>query len=395
MRLVFVPSLIAAAVFNLCLPLLAQASTVDLSISPNSIRFSEDKLYAGETVRIYAAIKNVGDTDSTAQVFFYQSDYLIGKSQPISVLAGGGSDDVFVDFKLPEGSFNIRAVIQGANPADGNAANDVAITPLFKTIADDDRDGVLNVADNCLDDVNVDQTDYDQDGKGDACDNDIDNDGVINGDDDFPQDASKSKNTPPPAPVVVPPTPVVKPAVVNTPAPSVPVTTPAPASSPTSTSNANATEPAPEVKGVQVAAPEEVAIADDTALALDLSGLGYGGPVASPAARFTTEQKNWHTYEFVAVPPLGGGNYTYAWDFGDGATSVQNSISHAFGASGEYTVTLATVAADGTVTSDSQTVSVSFFHFSNPLLLITLGVLVVILVGLLTLILKLRKGDDL
>lgn len=369
-------------------PLFAQASAVDLSIAASSIKFSETTLYSGETVRIYATIKNSGDTDSTAQVFFYQSDYLIGKSQPVSVLAGGGSDDVFVDYKLPTGSFNIRAVIQGANPVDGNAANDTAITPLFKTVSDDDRDGVLNENDNCVEDANADQADLDADGRGDVCDSDLDNDGVSNGDDDYPRDASKSKDAPPP---VVIETPKVTPKVE---VPIVTVPVPTPVVQPVVTTSTSGAEPVPEVMGVQDTQLEDQAVIDGEQVAFDLSGLGYGGPVASPAARFTVEQKNWHTYEFVAVPPLGGGDYTFAWDFGDGATSVQSNITHTFSTSGSYTVTLATVAADGTVTSDTQKLSVSFFHLANPLLLLTLGALGMILIGLLTLIFRLRKGEE-
>lgn len=377
---------------GLCLggfsPLFAHASTVDLSIAASSIKFSETTLYAGETVRIYATIKNSGDIDSTAQVFFYQSDYLIGKSQPVSVLAGGGSDDVFVDFKLPTGSFNIRAVIQGADPADGNSANDTAITPLFKTVSDDDRDGVLNEQDNCVQDANADQADLDADGRGDTCDSDLDNDGVSNLDDDYPRDASKSKNVPPPVVVETPKViPKVEAPVVTVPE-SVPVVQPA------TTTSLSEVQPAPEVMGIQDTQLEGSTVVDGEQVAFDLSGLGYGGPVASPAARFTVEQKNWHTYEFVAIPPLGGGEYTFAWDFGDGATSMQSSITHTFSTSGNFTVTLATVATDGTVTSDAQKVSVSFFHLANPLLLLTLGALGMILMGLLTLIYRLRKGEE-
>ena len=382
MRDVLARSLVLLLGLSIFLPSVTHAEFVDLSIAASSVRFSETTLYANETVRIYATIRNTGDADSTAQVFFYKSDYLIGKSQPISVLAGA-ADDVFVDYKLPEGSFNIRAVIQGADPADSNSANDVAITPLFKTISDDDRDGVLNDNDNCVDNSNADQADYDQDTKGDECDYDMDNDGVGNNDDDYPRDASKSKNAPVPPPVVAEPKTEPVPAPVVKPATTVaePVeTTP------------EAESPAPEVQGVQ---DEGEAITEEpTELALDLSGLGYGGPVSSPAARFSYKQLDWRTYEFVALPPLGGGSYTFAWDFGDGATSVQSTITHSFPSSGVYNVTLATVAADGTVTSDAQQLSVSFFHLANPLLLVSVAVLLLIIGGLLMLIIRLRRGEE-
>ncbi|MFH1723766.1 MAG: PKD domain-containing protein [Elusimicrobiota bacterium] len=48
---------------------------------------------------------------------------------------------------------------------------------------DDDDDGVLNFEDNCPADYNPDQTDYDDDGQGDVCDDSIDGDEVPNGED--------------------------------------------------------------------------------------------------------------------------------------------------------------------------------------------------------------------
>ena len=46
---------------------------------------------------------------------------------------------------------------------------------------DRDDDGVLNDIDNCPDTVNADQEDIDGDGDGDACDDDMDADGLTNG----------------------------------------------------------------------------------------------------------------------------------------------------------------------------------------------------------------------
>ncbi|MPZ24181.1 MAG: hypothetical protein GEU28_11725 [Dehalococcoidia bacterium] len=70
-----------------------------------------------------------------------------------------------------------------------NADDDCAETPLGTEVADDgcpdaDGDNVSDEHDNCPDDTNPGQEDFDGDNIGDACDTDIDGDGVANADDD-------------------------------------------------------------------------------------------------------------------------------------------------------------------------------------------------------------------
>lgn len=160
------------------LPCVLHAATADLSITQSQITFSKPTLYENDVVRIYARVRNLGETDMTATVFFYQGADLIGKAQPISLLADGAPEEVFIDYTVPSGSFNIRAIIQGATPADENASNDEATTPLYTSVEDADRDGVGDDVDNCPSDSNTDQLDTDGDGAGNACDSDDDGDEV-------------------------------------------------------------------------------------------------------------------------------------------------------------------------------------------------------------------------
>jgi hypothetical protein len=393
MRKFLLGALLSATII---LPGFAHAATgPDLSIRASSIRFSKDALYAGDTVRIYATIKNGGETDAVAQVFFYQGAILIGGSQAISVVADGSGDDVYVDFTVPTGSFNIRAVIQGADPEDTNSSNDSATTPLYHPLVDEDRDGVEDDADNCKEDSNKDQKDTDKDGKGDECDSDDDNDGlsdseelkkktsptlkdtdgdgVDDAEDEYPTDGTRSKKAV---------TPVVAPVVKTEPPKTSVVTETKPVVTPVVTKTETVQSP-PPAETIQEPEPPQTE---------DVQPLVLGAVKASPDARFTYKQIDWRTYEFEATPAEGEGGFTYGWDFGDGATSVQQKITHAFPQAGSYTVTLGIVDRDGEITSDAQVLDISFFHLDNPLVQLTLGLLLVILFGLGVFIFRLRRS---
>lgn len=335
------------------------AGTVDLELVPGNISFSKSTLIEGDTVRIYARVRNVGDTDATASVVFFEGGAILGQSQVVSLRAGGSPDDVFVDFIVPSGTFNIRAVLQGSTPQDTNSDNDGAITPLYSPIADADRDGVVDGADNCVDAANADQLDTDGDGKGNACDTDDDNDGVLDVNDPAPLDATKTGIVVAPPVVVKAPAPVPAPVVVQNTSNETNTTHPAASVSPVSTAPA-ALEPVPSDASVPV-------------LSSSTSKL-----VTSPHARFTSRQIDWRTYEFTAIEQAAGGE-SLSWDFGDGATSVQSKITHAFSGPGTYTITMVIMGADGQSVSDAQVFDVSFFHLDNPEMLAVIGVLVVFL----------------
>lgn len=341
-------------------PLGAHASGADLAISASSISFSTDTFYAGDTVRIYTSIRNIGDVDTTGHVLFFLSAIPIGRSQAVSLRANGPQDEVFVDFTVPEGSFNIRAVIQGTSPQDTNPDNDSALTPLYTTISDADRDSVVDDDDNCVDVSNADQSDVDGDGVGNACDSVDDRAPVAEEEDDNP---TVSQETPGVQ------TPVTQPVAAASSSPA--QTSSTPVSSPVSSSEA-ATEAA------QISSP--------------IATVATSLLTTSPYARFTYRQIDWRTYEFaLAEQPESG--VQFSWDFGDGASSVQSKITHAFAGPGSYAVTLAIVDENGSMASDAVTIDVSFFHLDNPELQMTLALLFILLAGLAVVLVKLRKRE--
>lgn len=323
----------------------ALASTVDLSLDSHSISFSEETLYSGDTIRIYARVKNIGDTDASAYVLFYQGGMLVGKSQAVSLLAHGNPDDVYVDFTVPTGSFNIRAVLQGSSPQDQNPANDATQTSLYYPIVDADRDGVTDEDDNCENDENADQLDTDGDGTGDVCDSDDDGDGVSDTNDQYPLDSSKSAD---PVSVAV---------VTQTPTQATETTSSASQGNTSAPSSSNSAESSSSVQDEETddEPTEETAIPATSSSHLS----------TSPLARFSWKQTDWRTYEFTLADQPEE-SVQFSWDFGDGATSVQPQILHAFAGPGSYTVTLTIVDSAGNILSDAETFDVTFFHLDNP-----------------------------
>lgn len=356
----------------------------DLGVRQSGIFFSKSRLIANDDIRIYARIKNYGSEDVSAHVTFYKSNELIGDSQVVTVRAGGLDDEVYVDFTVPSGSFNIRAEIRGQDPGDENPANDVALTTLFFPELDNDGDGVPNDDDNCLDVANSDQADADADGIGDACDSDddndgwedsreheegtdptdpdTDNDGVNDPGDDYPLDPSRQE-TPPVIPESTDE--VIPPAEPGQQQPSS-----------TEPAEADREDQADEtVSSAQEDGSEEDGDIEEDTEEGEVSieeGTGLSDLKISPRASFSYKRLTWNQYEFQALGALRK-NYRYEWDFGDGETSTQEKVVHTFDKSGDYIVTLKVIDLTGNIAQDEVRVSISFFNFENWKLKALLG----------------------
>lgn len=193
MRKIIFYFLFSTFYFLLSAPVQAADFDYDLSLGPSDITFSKDVLISGDKVRIYAKVHNEGNLDITGYVSFFRGIQLIGNSQAVSVLPGS-SDDVFVDFTVPEDSFNVQAKIQGSDPADQNAQNNETQTALIVPDKDTDSDGLVDRLD--ADDDNDGLTDQQEQAKGtNSLKADTDNDGYNDKADVFPLEAKEWQDT--------------------------------------------------------------------------------------------------------------------------------------------------------------------------------------------------------
>lgn len=355
-------------------------AAADLKIEASGIRFSESPLIAGDEVRIYTEVTNIGDEDVSGYLTFYQGSTLIDQSVVISLLAGGSPEEVYIDFIVPSSTFNILAVIQGTDPVDSNLDNNSAVTTMLQPIIDGDRDGVVDADDNCKSTSNVDQTDTDGDGLGDACDTDDDNDGLSDEVESELNTNPKSKDTDLDG--------------VNDPDDAYP-----------NDKDRSEIEVIAEVEEVQVQEVkveipktqvfqkivEEVAksikskteqvtgVSDDVVEEVEeTEPLSQDEILFSPNAIFSYQQDEWNTFTLNVLSVLDTSTI-YVWDFGDGVTSSKSSVQHTYTSSGAFTVTLTMTDSSGVISSEHTVLLVPFFHLENRVVLAALILLVILL----------------
>lgn len=327
--------------FLLMVPVVTQAAVAyDLGIKHDDIRLAGGQVVAGKVMNVIARIHNYGTEDVRGYATFSQGGGVIGQSQELSILSGA-YDDAWVEFTVPQSSFNISVQITVVGYDDQNPANNYEQTVVFTPDSDTDGDGIGNQTDD--DDDNDGLTDQRENELGtDPLKRDTDSDGHNDASDFYPLDPNRWQEPKPVAPLVIP-KPVAAPAAVIQP----PVTTAAPAS----------VTIAPVVTEELVSDPEILSgsIVSKAQFDSGISGVGMVG-----------QNIGWATWEWQTdIPAEYGDQYTYLWDFGDGGQSADRLLSHRFPGAGTYEVKLAVETADRTQFTDTKTVVVSWWHIGN------------------------------
>lgn len=313
-------------------PFVASAASVDVGFTGGTqdIFFSGSSLVAGNPVRIYAQVHNFGDVDVFAQVVFYQGGGLIGEAQPVSIRAKGLSDEVYVDWVIPQGSFNVRVEVKAQNPADQNPSNDVALTSLI----------------------------------------------------------SPEPPPPPPPPPAstaglaasvsgggkVASPPVTKAAVEKK--------SGAATVAGQKVSSALAPPLAPTVKGERT--PEATTIAVDDVEEVAVNDL--------LKVNIDVREQAWNTFLFSADANRIDAT-SYEWSFGDGKTARGQEVTHRYRFAGRYVVSVVAIAPSGERAQEKVTLDISFWHLSNWQLLLLLAFLFGF-IALLLAVTRRTKGEE-
>lgn len=112
----------------------------DISISESDIIFSNSEPLAGESIKIYVRVFNLGDTDAYGDVMVSIKDKQTSNSQPVS-LRPGTYDDIFITWQAETGLYDITAELSNLSSVDENTENNKAIKKDFFVDLDTDKDG--------------------------------------------------------------------------------------------------------------------------------------------------------------------------------------------------------------------------------------------------------------
>lgn len=346
-----------------------QAATQDLGIKANSIQLSKnsDNLVAGQTVRVYASVFNVGNVDGLGSVFFYLNNEKISEV-PVSARLGGYEEEVFADFVVPNNEFKIYVELKSLNE-DSNSSNNQVLSPTFHVQKDSDGDTMGDYQDTDDDNDGVlDETEKSNGTNQYAADTDLD--GVSDLSDQFPLDAAKSF-----VPVPAPATPPAK--ILPTPKPK-PISAPASPAKTTTPTSTIEKKVQPALLTANTAETSESPLPPAT-----VWPEFYKSPELEllNEVKIIVNQVNWNTFYYSFTTNLTGvspDQLKFSWSFGDGQEAAVTG-NHRYKSSGDYYVTLKVAGPLGNYLFDSSLVRVKFWSVYNYWLwLILLAVIMVV-----------------
>lgn len=110
----------------------AYGATYDVMIQRSDVTFRPDPFFAGDLVRVYATVKNIGDKDVQGNVFFSENGTAIGTPPPFSVRARGAEEEVWVDWQpavTGDRQIFVR-VVTAPETRDEDSMNNEMIVPI-------------------------------------------------------------------------------------------------------------------------------------------------------------------------------------------------------------------------------------------------------------------------
>ena len=168
-------------------------ATIDISLESQDVTLSKSEPFAGDTVRIFARLNNLGDEDVLGYVIFSDNNKQISSPQIISIKKES-YDDVFVDWKVTGGDHKIELSVFDTNNQDQSPRKNKVLQMQYSIDSDSDGDGIGDKID----------TDDDNDGLSDEQEiqlgsnplkSDTDGDGVNDKIDAFPLDKTEIRDT--------------------------------------------------------------------------------------------------------------------------------------------------------------------------------------------------------
>lgn len=346
----------------------------DVGFEKGDVFFSVDQedIVVNQPIRIYARVHNLGDEDVLAHVVFKSGSQIIGQTQPISLVAHGLPDEVFVEWIVPTGAFNVMAEVVAIEPTDGNLSNNQSITKLIEPLTDFDGDGIADRDDN--DDDNDQLSDSLEKVAGtNPLNRDTDGDGTDDYRDAYPLDNTKiskevpeSVPTPEPMPAPAPAKPdvVVQPVEKKVSAPTLYEVT---------------DDKAEEVEDAEDDSAKAFATVDYEREVVNGRGLILNGTFIDEVT-VTPENHGWGKYYFTFTTNVDNFDVSlldFTWDYGDGDSSKVNE-NHAFRMPGVYYVKITVDGPFGNTITDVVTVEVPFFSFGNAWLWLLVGIALLI-----------------